>query len=69
VVADALPTNGPGEDDMSAPSEKSKPDTDPEGDAERRRIAEVQDELDARADGDGLAAEAGAGEEMGLAEG
>ena len=37
--------------------------------AERREIAEVQEELDARADGDGLAAEAGAGEEMGLAEG
>jgi hypothetical protein len=43
--------------------------TDPEGDAERREIAEVQDELDARAEGDGLAAEAGAGEEMGLSEG
>jgi hypothetical protein len=38
-------------------------------DAERREIAEVQDELDARADGDGLAAEAGRGEENGLAEG
>jgi len=37
--------------------------------AERREIAEVQDELDARADGDGLAAEAGAGEENGLSEG
>ena len=38
-------------------------------DAERRQIAEVQDKLDAEADGDGLAAEAGSGEEMGLSEG
>jgi len=36
---------------------------------EREDIAEVQEELDSRADGDGLAAEAGAGEENGLAEG
>jgi len=64
-----LPTSGPGEDDMSAPSEESRPGTDPQGDAERRRIAELQEELDARADGDGLAAEAGAGEETGLPEG
>jgi hypothetical protein len=40
-----------------------------EHDAERRQIAEVQEKLDAEADGDGLAAEAGSGEEMGLAEG
>ena len=33
------------------------------------RIATVQERLDAQADGDGLTAEAGAGEEMGLAEG
>jgi hypothetical protein len=37
--------------------------------AERQRIAEVQEQLDAQADGEGLAAEAGAGEETGLAEG
>lgn len=42
---------------------------DVDDEAERREIAEVQDELDSRAEGDGLAAEAGAGEEMGLSEG
>jgi hypothetical protein len=36
---------------------------------EREEIADVQEQLDERADGDGLAAEAGAGEETGLAEG
>lgn len=36
---------------------------------ERQQIADVQDELDARADGDGLAAEAGTGDETGLTEG
>jgi hypothetical protein len=43
----------------------------PESDhaAERREIAEGQQELDARSEGEGLAAEAGAGEETGLAEG
>ena len=34
-----------------------------------RAIAEVDEELDDRAEGEGLAAEAGRGEEMGLAEG
>lgn len=38
-------------------------------DAQQQEIADVQEELDARADGDGLAAEAGSGEEMGLSEG
>lgn len=38
-------------------------------DDQRREMAEVDDELDARSDGEGLAAEAGAGEETGLAEG
>jgi hypothetical protein len=37
--------------------------------AERRAIAEGQEKLDARADGEGLAAEAGRGEETGLTEG
>ena len=40
-----------------------------EHDAERQEIAEVEEKLDAQSDGDGLAAEAGRGEEMGLAEG
>ena len=45
----------------------SAPELDDE--AERREIAEVQDRLDAEAEGEGLAAEAGSGEEMGLSEG
>jgi len=54
---------------MSDQSQENTP-AEHDDDADRRReIAEVQDELDARADGDGLAAEAGAGEEMGLSEG
>ncbi|WP_435743578.1 hypothetical protein [Nocardioides sp. SYSU DS0663] len=40
-----------------------------EPDPERQEVAELQDRLDAEADGDGLAAEAGKGEETGLAEG
>lgn len=41
------------------------------GDSADRReaITEVEDELDAQADGEGLAAEAGRSEENGLAEG
>ncbi len=37
--------------------------------AERREIAEVEEELDDRAEGEGLAAEAGRSEENGLSEG
>ena len=37
--------------------------------AQRQEIVEVEDQLDAQADGDGLAAEAGRGEETGLGEG
>lgn len=35
----------------------------------RQKITEVQDKLDAEADDEGLAAEAGRGEETGLSEG
>lgn len=49
-------------------NEGPRPDEDG-NQAERREIAELQDRLDAEADGEGLAAEAGRGEEMGLAEG
>ena len=38
-------------------------------DAQRQEMAEVDEELDARSEGEGLAAEAGSGEETGLAEG
>src|SRR3954451_19845885 len=55
--------------DMSELSNENTSEAEREHDAERRQIAEVQDKLDAEADGDGLAAEAGSGEEMGLAEG
>ena len=54
---------------MSELSNENVSEAEREHDAERRQIAEVQDKLDAEADGDGLAAEAGSGEEMGLAEG
>ncbi|MDN4160047.1 hypothetical protein [Nocardioides abyssi] len=36
---------------------------------EQQEIADVQDELDARSDEDGLGAEAGSGEETGLSQG
>ena len=45
---------------------QDRPDDD---EARRRRIVEVDEQLDAEADGDGLAAEAGRGEEYGLSEG
>ncbi|WP_193611727.1 hypothetical protein [Nocardioides lijunqiniae] len=40
-----------------------------ERDEQQEELADVQDELDAQADGDGLAAEAGTGDETGLSEG
>ena len=54
---------------MSETSNETTPEGGSTDDDERREIAEVQERLDAQADGDGLAAEAGAGEETGLAEG
>lgn len=45
------------------------PEPEQGADDERRAIADLQDELDEQADGDGLAAEAGRSEENGLAEG
>ncbi len=39
------------------------------GDAERQAIAEGQEQLDARSEGEGLAAEAGRAEETGIAQG
>jgi hypothetical protein len=52
---------------MSQTNDEQQPD--PDLDQERRDIAELQDRLDDEAEGDGLAAEAGRGEENGLAEG
>ncbi|MDN4171463.1 hypothetical protein QWY28_00750 [Nocardioides sp. SOB77] len=40
-----------------------------ERDPEQQEIADVQDRLDEQAEGDGLAAEAGSGDETGLTEG
>lgn len=41
----------------------------PDLDAEREEIGEFQDRLDEEADGEGLGAEAGRGEETGLSQG
>lgn len=46
-----------------------KRDQEQQPDPERRAIADLEDELDEQAEGDGLAAEAGRSEEHGLAEG
>jgi hypothetical protein len=52
---------------MSETGNGAKPDVDHE--TERKEIDEVQQQLDAGSDGEGLAAEAGRGEEAGLSEG
>lgn len=49
--------------------EHTTPATEDEREAQRAEVAKVDEELDDRSDGDGLAAEAGRGEETGLAEG
>ena len=54
---------------MSKARDESRPVDEGGREAEQQEIAELDDKLDARADGDGLAAEAGRGEEMGLSEG
>jgi hypothetical protein len=50
-------------------TDDAQPDRDQDDDPERREIAALQEQLDEEAEGDGLAAEAGRGEENGLAEG
>jgi hypothetical protein len=57
------------EDDMSETGNGKSPELQPELDAERQEIADVEEKLDAQSDGEGLAAEAGRSEETGLAEG
>jgi hypothetical protein len=57
------------EDDMSETRNESSPPDEHDDDAKRHEMAEVQEKLDAQSDGEGLAAEAGRGEETGLAEG
>jgi len=54
---------------VSKMSDQTEPATESDHEAERREMDEVQDQLDAEADGEGLAAEAGRGEEAGLSEG
>ena len=58
----------PREEEMSQKNENGPAD-DAADEARREDIAEVEDKLDAQADGENLAAEAGRGEETGLAEG
>jgi hypothetical protein len=54
---------------MSDTSKENSPAGEADHEATRQEIAEVEEELDAQSDADGLAAEAGRGEETGLAEG
>jgi len=54
---------------MSENSNEPGPQDGPDLDAEREEIGELQDRLDAEAEGDGLAAEAGRSEETGLSQG
>jgi hypothetical protein len=54
---------------MSSPSDETSPAPEVDHEAERREMTEVQQQLDDEADGEGLAAEAGHGETMGISEG
>ena len=54
---------------MSQSSNENSPAEQHDPDAERKEIAELDEELDARSEGEGLAAEAGRSEENGLSEG
>jgi len=54
---------------MSETSNEKHSKADADHAAQQREMAEVEDKLDERSDGEGLAAEAGSGEETGLAEG
>jgi len=54
---------------MSETSNESSSQAEPDLADQQREMAEMDEERDARADGDGLAAEAGTGEETGLTEG
>ena len=61
----STPQSRPEGDDADA----GTADTADTGAGEREEIAELQDELDARSGEEGLAAEAGSGEETGISEG
>lgn len=54
---------------MSEKSNEPDPRNGPDLEAEREEIGDLQDRLDAEADGDGLGAEAGRSEETGLSQG
>jgi hypothetical protein len=54
---------------MSETRNENSPADEHDDGAKRQEMAEVQEKLDAQSDGEGLAAEAGRGEETGLAEG
>jgi len=54
---------------MSETRKEKGPADEHDDDTKRQEMAEVQEKLDAQSDGEGLAAEAGRGEDTGLAEG
>jgi len=54
---------------MSETSNENRSQTEPDLADQQREMVEMDEERDAQADGDGLAAEAGTGEETGLTEG
>lgn len=54
---------------MSGTDNQNRPATEQDHEAQRQEIADVQEKLDAESDEQGLAAEAGRGEETGLTEG
>ena len=54
---------------MSETSNENSSQAEPDLTDQQQAMVEMDEERDARADGDGLAAEAGAGEETGLAQG
>ncbi|NYG55733.1 hypothetical protein [Nocardioides perillae] len=54
---------------MSETGHESTPATEEDLAAQREEIAATQEQLDAESDADGLAAEAGRGEETGISEG
>lgn len=54
---------------MSGTDDQNRPATEQDHEEKRRQIADVEEKVDAESDGEGLAAEAGRGEETGLAEG
>jgi hypothetical protein len=59
----------PREDDMSEDSNASEPADERDREEQQQEIADVDEQLDAQAGGEGLAAEADRGEATGISEG